>query len=422
MATSYFKKRQVAPHSQIKSKDWNAMQDELERDLQVIYDELRLLKQDLARAERGLVLSRVLNRSLIERSLEREKQERFLKAVNGDTDLWELVDFRRTGNLLFKHPTDVWTISEANRLRIDPGYGQATLPYDRAVSRFYSLDPDTRKVVPFTEIETEVTVVNEPDPLKVVPGEVKNAFNGQNESAWIREVWYPLHSDVEEVSCDLDVTVPVSVAAASNVLQIHPYPDGLVDVVHVYYETSDVAPTLDITTVGTTSWYGPTFPQNESSWLRGHLRPLAIQRIKIRLRQRNWVERNGFKVFTYGLQELGLLLVDFSSDDTNLSSSNPTADKSVVVRFDAPAGYTFRAVTGVWTEPLPFTDLVLAIYTDQALSTKVWHSGQTLPQSASAIQIGAGVPSLYMAVGMGYHQASDVAPLLERILLQYTVR
>lgn len=419
MATPKFIKREAAFHGPIHSEDWNSTVDELEYDLNWLYDNIQSIKQEQTRIKFNESLRDLTMRSMTERVVKAEDEQRRLASLNGDS-VYELRDFRTTDKLFFEHDDGVtWSISDDNRLRIDIGYGQVTLPYDRVVSRFYTVNPDVRKVVPVEEVSADITAVSEDDALKVVNGEISNAFNGQNNEAWVREVWYPLHSDVEEVVVDVDITIPVALTSRSNVLQIHPYPDGLVDIIEIDYDTSNIDPTLDLTDEATTKWNGPSLPANESTWLRGHFTPLAVQRLKLRLRQRNFVERNGFKVFVYGLQEVGLLLVDFDDDDTNLTASDPKQDKAVVMRFDSPDGFYFDEITGIWTDPDAGDDLVLALYSDFALSDKRWDSNSPFPQSENAISLPAQTSSVYLAVGMGYDQANDVAPILKSITMRY---
>lgn len=420
MSTPTFQKTLAPRHGEIRSEDWNTMQSQLEYDLVYLFDQLSSVKQDLEQSKTDMTLADLRNRAAVDRIIRKEEEDRRMQARRSEA-VHHTRDFRSSRNLYFEHTDEVtWSIAADNRLRLDIGYGQLTLPYDRVVSRFYSADPDTRSVVPVQTIDTTITAVSESNAIKVINGDISKAFDGHNNNAWKREVWYPLHSDVEEVIVDVDITIPVSLISKSNVIQVHPYPDGLVDIMQVYYETSDSTPVNDLTDAGTTSWVGDSVPALESSWFRGHFKPLGIQRLKLRLRQRNFVERNGFKVFTYGLQDVGLLLVDFDNDDTNLTASSPHQDKAVVVRFDAPEGYDFDKITGIWTDPVVSDDLVLAVYSDFALSNRLWTSTSSLPQDGSDITVPASTSSVYVSVGMGYDQANDVAPILKDMSLRYT--
>lgn len=423
MATPNFQKRNAEPRGRLRSNDWNAMQDELEGDVQYLYDTVSSLDANLARVHRTLSLTALNERAMTERIQEEEANRRFQQATGGGP-VWEYIGFRSKQNLLYEHPTNpaLWSIAAGKRLRAEPGYGQVTLPYDRVVSRFYSVNPDRRKIVPVADVSATITAVTSEDGvIKVINGDVQYAFNGQNEKSWTRETWYPLQSDVEEVTVDLDITIPVSLATTSNVLQVHMDPDGLQDLISVSYDTANIDPTLDLTDTATTKWNGPALPVNEASWVRGHFTPLSIQRMKLRIRQRNWVERDGFKVFTLGLQEVGLLLVEFDNDDTNLVASNPTNDKSVVVRLDTPASHYIRSVSGIWSDPVVGSDVVLAVYADQALTDKRWDSTEPLPQSTTPVLMPAQTTAIYVAVGLGFDQANNVATILNDLTIRYEV-
>lgn len=428
MTTPKFKKTAVPQHSIIRSRDFNSMQDTLEADITYLYSKIDELASDLSSTRMALDMMRASNRALIEREQSREIHERIFSAESQQSNLCksrETKTFRTQKGVLFEHSTpSVWSISESNRLRIDSTYGQATLPYDNVVSRFYSVDPKKRETFPIADLEYEITAVSEGTPIKVVNGDVTNAVNGQNEESWKREVWFPLHADINEVVMDLDITVPVHTnQSLSNVIQLNTFPSGTVDILNVWYELSDTDPALDLTEEAVTSWRGPELPHLESSGFRGHFKPLAIQRIKVRLRQRNFIERNGFKVFVYGLQELSLLFVDFSNDDTNVSAASPISDKAVVLKFEAPEGFDYERITHVFSDPVVGDDLVLAIYSNFTLTNKLWDSNSPLPQSGSAIVVPADTDTLYVAVGMGYDQGDDVAPILNSVSLYYsTVR
>lgn len=415
-----FRKTSVPRHGVVKSNAWNSMQDGLEGDMAYIYDKLLSFEQELEQTKATASLDRLALRAAIEK-LEAQDTELALRNAATGTYIGHHC-FRTNKDLFFEHTNPAtWSIAESKRVRVDAVYGQATLPYDRVVSRFYSPDPDTRKIVPVSDPVVTITAIKETGALRVVNGEIENALNGNNDTFWKREVWYPLHSDVEEVIVDVDIKVPVALSSVSNVLEVHPYPEGLVDVIHVYYETTDTTPNLDITNEPVTSWRGPTLPAYQTSGFRGHFRPLPIQRIKVRLRQRNYVERDGFKVFTYGLQELGLFGVEFDSNDTNVTATNPINDKAIVVKFVAPEGYKFNYVRGIWTDPVTSADLVLAMYSDFALTTKLWDSNSSTPQTSSPVLCPANTTELYVAVGMGYDQSDDVAPILKKLSIKTDV-
>lgn len=417
MTIPKFRKISVQKHGQIKSLDINSMQDSLEYDISYLYSRSSYLESRIVSAELSRDLTMMADRAIVEHLLKQEEENRLFRAYHGQV-VNETKTFRTSRNIFFEHPTS-WSISEDNRLRVDTSLGQVTLPYDSIVSRFYSVVPDTRSAIQVSDVEAELIPIKEPTPLKIVNTDLNSAFNGVNDEFWKREVWFPLHSDVEEVIVDVDVTVPVAIATKSNVIQIRPYPEGTVDIVHILYETSDSDPVFDLTDHAVTSWSGHDIPAYESSGIRGHFKPLGIQRLKVRLRQRNFVERNGFKVFVYGLQELGLFLVDFDSDDTNVSASSPINDKAMVVKFVSPKGYNFGRITSIVSNPSVGDDLVMAVYSDFALTNKLWDSNSPLPQSLSPIVTG-NTNSIYVAVGMGYDQFNDVAPILDNLSLYYT--
>lgn len=223
-------------------------------------------------------------------------------------------------------------------------------------------------------------------------GNVRNAFNGMNESAYIRTVSFPLESNVEEVEFQIDAVVPASITAQANLLEIAPYPQG----------------SVDITQVATASDLGSSFESLEGFVTRNnaqvhkyHFAPKTIEQVRVRLRCRNWREIDGKKVFTYGLQELGLKLVDYNKNFIEDASFGENI--TGMLKINAAQGSVFDTIYRIDPQPNFLLEDADSRHVRMILSTTADYIGQIwdsktnqAPQDAGNVGISAqGASTLY---------------------------
>jgi hypothetical protein len=127
--------------------------------------------------------------------------------------------------------------------------------------------------------------------------------------------------------------VPDGTATQANLIEVFPFPSGSVDILELA-TAADLGDTF--TTVPGFSARDNMVPD------RLHFPPTVVEQVKVRLRQRNWVEENGKKVFYYGLQELGLKLVDYDKAYTPGGAFG--TNHTFIVKVDAPTGYSFNSL------------------------------------------------------------------------------
>ncbi|MHA2066874.1 MAG: hypothetical protein ACXABY_21095 [Candidatus Thorarchaeota archaeon] len=309
---------------------------------------------------------------------------------------------------------DSSTFNEERRLRIDPVYGQATTPFNNYRSNFHIVDPRTETLFVPKSVVPTITEIDERGGT-VVEGTPRNAFNGQNESYWRRTVSFPIASDVDAVSVQLDVDVPISFASKSNLLTLRPFPEGQVDITEILYSTDGTDPSLSL----------PGFPSagvNGAKALRYHFAPTSITKLRVKLRQRNPNEWDGLKLFSYGLQELDLALVEMDkTDDPSFLNNN-----AVVWQVATPAAHTFNQITDFFSEPAwevsgSPSGVFFQVYTDAALTNKIWDSFADPDPSSTAVSVATGISTLYIVVALKYQTSDEVSPVLERMGFSYTV-
>ncbi len=322
----------------------------------------------------------------------------------------------------------------SRRAAISTQYGQITVPLNAVESRTYALrllsggvvTPSTVKVTTsgvFDKLEGDGSVdyeysgtIEETDP--------RNAVNGNNDQYWRRRIIFDLDSDVSEVETEITVQIPDSANLYANVVYAHPFPVGGVDVTGVW--TSP-----DLTDSFTAiSGFTEVRGARKRRWF---IPQQKIAKLKVRLRQRNWFEENGKKVFELGLQELGVQLVEW--DKTYAEGATLADNHTIVTRIDADPGLVFWRLYGFYSEPNFLLEpagsrhVHFIVSTDPEGSNRVWDSdASAAPQSLSSpIEIGS-VGTLYVlttlnwaaTVANGSPFAAGTTPYLNGFGLDFT--
>jgi hypothetical protein len=316
---------------------------------------------------------------------------------------------------------------------VSASYGIAHLPVNAVESKFYSnsiydgdvLTPSSLSVVTSGTFipDGETEAVNyDLNATKVIEGNPKNAFNGNNRSYWVREVHFDASSDITEVQVELIATLPSQNNTMSNVLAINPYPLGSVDVM-------DISFSADLTQ----SWSRmqhpdapyETSPDNNATQKKYIFTPQDIDQVRVRLRTRNFLEENGKKIFRLGLQELGLFLVDFEKSGagnsfSQWSNQTDAENISMVHTIEAPDDCVFKAIHSFKSTPdITLEDdsnrhVVFRIYDGDPVTSagnELWNSNQTYPQNqpdsvGAQITVGGNVNKLYVVTSMRFVDSS----------------
>ncbi len=328
--------------------------------------------------------------------------------ADADEKQFFITDFQNISNI------DTSAFNTARRLRVDPLFGQVTVPYNQYRSAFHVVDPRTEDIFVPRELIPTVTSIAEGTGV-VTEGTPRNAFNGQNESFWVRTVSFPLSDDIDEVECQMDIDVPLDFVQQSNVFTIHPHPLGLTDITEILYSTDTSDPSTPL----------PGFPTGgvkNTKRLRYYFAPVGITKLRIKFKQREWVEREGLKVFTYGAQEIDLALIEFDkTDDPAILNNN-----AMVIAVDAPSGFTFDQISNLFTDPVVDvsgapTGLFIELYAESALSTKLWSSNVDPSPKSTPINLAPlTLSTIYFLVVLKYQTDTQNTPVLQRFGLEYT--
>jgi hypothetical protein len=337
-------RRPARKRGPLSSESYNTFQDE------VVQDVINLSTAANANSSgiRSLANQMALDNAYLKRRVDSlEESLDYKEFIMGKIGIKvdRFIDFHDTSNFVF-----LQSISDSKNTPFKGQFGEVFLPANSVENKFYNFSLRTSEIVVPTDLTTDITgnfdkldgtgTQNYEKSGKVSPGNPLNAFNGMNELIWSRTVTFPIESDVDEVEVQMTVVVPAGVSSRANLIELVPFPEG----------------SVDITTLATASDLSSTFTSvdgfaetNNLTSKRWHFPPRKVEQLKIRLRCRNWRELNGKKVFTYGLQELGLKLVDYRKEfDTGDTLG---ANYTSVVKVDAPEDHTFTTMYRIDPRP-----------------------------------------------------------------------
>jgi hypothetical protein len=360
---------------------------------------------------------------------EQMRMDRIVRARRGER-MGKWYDFHDASGVSWIDGTSI-----SRRAAINTQYGELTVPMNAVESRTYSLRILSGGVV--TPASVKVTTSGVFDKLTgdgvtdyeyggtIEETDPRNAVNGNNDQYWRRRIIFDLESDVSEVETEVTVQIPDSANLYANVVYAHPFPVGGVDITGVWAspDLTDSYTAIDgfeeVRGARKTRWF---IPQQK------------VAKLKVRLRQRNWFEENGKKVFELGLQELGLQLVDW--DKTYSEGATLGDNHTTRTRIDADEGFVFWKLYGFYSkpnyllEPAGSRHMHFIISTDANGSNKLWDSdAAAAPQALQApIEMGA-VSTIYVFVTLNWAEtvangspfAAGTTPYLRGFGLDFSV-
>jgi len=327
--------------------------------------------------------------------------------------------------------------SIAKRAAVHTQFGQATVPMNAIEGKTYSVSLlGSTGITSLNVVATATGVFNRGDGIQDYEGgdevptieqtALKNATNGNNLEYWRRRVIFDLESDVAEVEVEATFQLPDQSNISANVIYLHPFPLGSVDITGLW-----IAPDLSDSFIAV-----PGFTEKDGADKSRWFFPAQdIAQVKVRLRQRSWTEESGRKVFEYGLQELGVQLVEWDKSYDE-QSSLLTDNHTFVGRVAAPEGMLLSKLYGFYSAPNFLLEafgsrhLHFVIAKDIDGSDVVWNSDQSAPPQSqdSALDLGS-VEELFVfvtlnwcdTVGVGSPFQAGCPPFLEGYGLDVTM-
>jgi hypothetical protein len=306
------------------------------------------------------------------------------------------VDLRDSSTIFFPQ-----TISDDKKATYKSQFGEICLPAAAIENKFYNFSLRTREIIVPDDFSCEAVGQFDKGDGKgiqdyekggtVTAGTPKNAFNGLDETVWSRQVSFPLESDIDEIEVQLTAVVPAGISSQANLVEIVPYPEGSVDIMSISTSPDLVSAFTELD--GFES-------KNNAIAARYHFSPRNVEQIRIRIRCRNWQELRGKKVFTYGIRELGLKLIDYKKSYSEADSfgTNYTA----IIQVDAPDSHVFNTLYRIDPKPNFFLEdsnarhIRLRLSTTPDFSGTFWDSSLNIP------------PQLGVVTGVSMQSASTI--------------
>jgi len=393
---------------QLLSSDYNDSQEEMITDIQELSSVVNSLSSRLTKSV--LILTNE-NAHLRRQVNSLREQQTYLEqtSVRFNTVVHRFVDFSNTEGITFPNGLD-----DTRSAMLAAEYGELTLPPNSIENKFYVTSLSSNRLVsPPINLNVSGTfdkgtgegLTNYERGGRITEGVPEHAFNGVNELYWVRKVEFPIDSRVDQVEVELTVTVPEGSSSNANLIEVVPFPNGAVD----------------ITELATASDLGNNFirvtnfePVDNLVAKRYHFAATIVDQVKIRFRQRNWVEENGKKVFYYGLQELALKLVDYDKQFTPGASFG--TNNSFIVSIPAPQGTIYRSIYNINPKPNFLAEdfskrhVHVRLCASLDFSNNVlWDSDTDYPPQQTANPIATNTDTLYAFIQLNYVSTSGGA-------------
>lgn len=415
----------------LSSEDYNDFQDQTYSDIINLSESVNSLYNNSLRSFRALESENINLKRRLNALEESHNYREFIKG-KGNYTVERYIDFHNASNVIFPD-----ALSDDKKAELKSQFGEIYLPANGVENKFFNFSLRNNFIVTPSDLVVEATskfdkvdgngILDYEYGGVVDVGIPENAFNGVNESYWLRSVTFPLESVVEQVEVQLTAIVPAGISSQANLLEVVPFPEGTSDI-------TSISTSSDLTSSFVTL---DTFEEvNDAVATRYHFSPREVEQVRIRLRCRHWREINGKKVFIYGLQELGLKLVDYNK--TNNSDISFGNNITAVVKIDSPEGHTFKNLLRVDPRPNFYLEdasnrhVRLRISTTPNFLNVKWDSSQNvLPQQGITSGVALGGPSTiyaiytlnYVSSSGGYQSPFPVGttPILNGLGLAFSV-
>ncbi len=161
--------------------------------------------------------------------------------------------------------------------------------------------------------------------------DIKNAFDGNNSSVWLRKV--VTSQSVDQIENEIVIGLPEDIITSRlvNEIVIHTFPVGYVDVMDVLYKSNGAWRQIPgfkqhdgceehkvVDMFGNTSTY---FSIDDASNLRFNFQDLQTNQIKIKLRQRHYEtdHENARRIWYLGLRDVDIIYNVYTRDHSEFS-------------------------------------------------------------------------------------------------------
>ena len=350
MPDSLYTKKQFAQfRGPTTSDDYNNRIENLYKDLVYLYNKLGISEENIRQyfqsmAKEQLAITQVIN-----------DLEARIAALEEDANILSFYSSAQIDNDRFDGTS--YEVVSVNRLYHNSAYGILALPRvdGSSVSKIQFLNSNGEVALPpdfEVMVQGDASSADSTGAL-IDTSDVHNAFLGKLGRVWERNVIVQ-SVDPQGAIIDVYVRLPLDLATTpnSNVILINPFPSMGCDILNVEYSL-DADPLLNDTDDYHTLNISGSHDGNDSAvgWIAPgawsgdiilnsgpkafYFDPKPISAIRVRLRQRNYLNEGGKYVYSYGLSKLDVRFDKFLETG------------KAIFRFDAPDGDTISSVTNV---------------------------------------------------------------------------
>jgi len=380
------------------STDMNNNFDEILYDLNTIFAEASKLVVELNEVESRIrhdaeaLSERIYSVSGLMTSYE--------QAASGYKMFYE--DFYVPDNILY--PSN---LLDEDKCSVINEFGVATLPVNNSFSKVYTVSLADGNVFVAPDLKIDVTPIDETGNVKIEGTSESQAFDGQDSTVWERKVRFNRDSTKADIRCLLTVTLPSMSNPYVNKVHIKPYPEGLVDIQNITYDT---LVSQDIVLP-----YFPSDGENNVRSIMYSTNNIQPTKMKFYFRQRSSAIEDDYKTFVYGAKEIGIEKVEYKSSG------------KVGIRFKLPSYETglLYKITSLRTDP-NYDNIVYKVnlYTSQAefdANLPIWTSSNPPITTTNPLDISVyGVDTLWLMLQLVQASGDTKTPMLRSVSMTYT--
>ena len=380
------------------SEDLNSNFEEILYDLNVIYAEASSLVVDLNELE-----SRIRH--------DATALSARLYAVSGLITAYDSLastvkmfheDFFLTKNIAY--PND---LQEENRCVVNADFGVVTLPVNNSFSKVYTLGMSDGKVTVSPDLEVEVTAIDEDGIVSLEELNPLRAFDGEESTVWERKARFNRDYVKSSARCMMEVTLPSMSNPYVNKLSITPYPEGMLDLQVITYDTLISQDNVL-----------PSFPADGLNNIKSTLFSfdnIEPYKLKFYFRQRNDLLEDGYKTFTYGAKEIAIEKVEYKTSG------------KIAVKFTLPSYESglLNTITNLSTDPnydnIKYKLYLYATDSDFQSDNPVWTSSNSPITPSNPLDVSSYTSeSVWIMVELVQESGETGSPLLNSITVTYT--
>lgn len=296
------------------SQDYNQNIDDILFNLHNLFEEINYQTDLIKTIEETL---------RIENQYQMIKIQKLQEELESIKSIYQSIDEQENQYIEYIYAKDMYTndsILPHEKATINKSYNITTLPV---------LGEVESKVYLYNEIEGKIIVPDDlklkirPEPLyqdiAIQDNDIRNAFNGNNNSVWRRKYLYPINTEQNliETTTVLEVTLPENIISNRNVnmIQINPFPISSITIEKIEYYLNGVKSLLP-------GW--PTMRNAQNQIIPQPIRdkgiqafyfsPIDMDSIEITISQDKYMVENNKKVYHLGAQEIGIFNIDYKSN------------------------------------------------------------------------------------------------------------